>query len=223
MALLPFFDWPYNLYPRDINIKPPRETRSLTQSLTNFEQVVPVIRAPFNITLKMPTLTNPDKLLTYRVLLASFEGRANLCRIPVFDFYAAGSPAAYTTFSDGTAFSDLTRFRTSDISGITVDAGRGERDITIDFDTYGQALRAGQYFGIDNNTYLARSVSWVGNVATINTAPSMRHNYVGGVVRLRPYLIVRLMSDDTGEHDLAYGQWAAPTLDLVEAFDESLS
>lgn len=221
-----YFEWPSILVPRDINLMPPRDTQSLSTSLTNFEQIVPVIRPPWRVTLQFPTLAGEDQILAYRATLALFEGRANFTRLPLFDFYAAGANLnlnSYVPHSDDTPFSDGTLYAIEDLQGVTISVAQGARSIEIDFGNYGHCIKAGQYFGIDNNFYMARRIWWNGNVATIDTTPTMRKTYVQGRVRLKPYLICRLTDDDVGEHSLNLGQWTKPTLSLIEGFYEPLS
>lgn len=219
------FEWPTNILPRMINIKPPRDTKSASNSLTNFEQIVPVIRPPWRVELKFPTLATREKVLSYRVLLAKFEGRANTVRMPLFDFYSAGVAfgEGLVPHSDGTPFSDGSMYSTPDAVGVTVTAVQGARNIEVDFGDYGEIIEAGQYFGIDDDFYMCRGIWWDGSVATIESTPTMRKLYDGARFRTKPYLVCRLTDDDTGEHPLELGMYTDPTLSLIEAFNVPLS
>lgn len=219
-------EWPSVLQPRNINIRPPRQTKSLTKSLTNFEQVQPVIRPPWRVTLSFATLVG-DQVLAYRAFLAACEGRANLVRLPIFDLHHWATDAQLqggsVPHSDGTPFSDGALYVTEDISGVTVTGVQGEKQITADFGEYGQILKAGQYFGVADDLHIATAVFWGSNVATIRFTSSLRRDHAEAPLRLRPYLIARLAEDETGDHDLQFGRWAEPVLDFEEAFYEPLS
>lgn len=221
-----WIEWPSVLQPRNINIRPPRQTKSLTKSLTNFEQVQPVIRPPWSVRLGFGTLEG-EKVLAYRALLAACEGRSNLVRLPVFDlnFWATAAEIAAGSVGhgDGSSFSDGALYVTDDLSGVTATGAQGEKEIVVDFGSYGQLLKAGHYFGIGNDLHIATGVWWTGNVATIRFTSSLRRNHTAAQFRLRPYLIARLADDDVGEHDLEYGRWTAPVLEFQEAFYEPLS
>jgi hypothetical protein len=219
-------EWPSVLQPRNINIRPPSQTKSLTKTLTNFEQVQPVIRPPWRVSLSFATLVG-DKVLAYRALLAACEGRTNPIRLPIFDLYHWASDAQIgageVPHSDTTLFSDLTAYGVIDVSDVVVNGIQGEKQISVDFSQYGPILKAGQYFGIADDLHIATGVWWAGTVATIKFTSSLRRDHVNAPLRLRPYLIARLADDDTGEHGLAYGRWTEPVLELDEVFYEPLS
>lgn len=220
-----WIEWPAALQPRNINIRAPRQTKSLTKSLTNFEQVVPVIRPPWRVSLGFGTLVG-DQVLAYRAFLAACEGRANLVRLPLFDLHHRATDAQIgsitTPHSDGSEFSDGALYITDDLAGVLVSGLQGERQITADFGDYGRLLQAGQYFGIGNDPYIATGVWWAGSVATIKFAGSLRRDVSAAPLRLKPTMIARLAEDDTGDHDLEFGRWTAPVLDFEEAFYEPL-
>lgn len=221
-----WIEWPTVLQPRDINLTPPRETKSLTKTLTNFEQVQPVIRPPWRGQLEFATLEG-EQILAYRAFLAACEGRSNLFRLPIFDLHhwatdaqiAAGS----APHSDGSEFSDGALYLTNDLSGVTVTGIQGEKQISVDFGSYGPILKAGQYFGIGNDLHIATGVWWEDTIATIGFTSSLRRNHTAAPLRLRPFLIARLAEDKTGDHKLEYGRWSAPVLEFEEAFYEPLS
>lgn len=216
-------DWPANLKPRDISFIPPSKTRSLTTSLTDFEQVQPVIRPPWRAQLVFNNLT-PTVLLAYRALLGWFEGRTNLVRVPVFDQQNSASGEelgiGVVPHSDGAYFSDGSGYAVIDIADVFATGVQGARTLDIDFGAYGEALQAGQYFGLADDLHLATFVSWSGTVATVRFTPSLRRDFAAEPVKLRPTIIMRKADDDGGEHNLSYGRWAAPSLDLIEAFYE---
>lgn len=221
-----WIEWPTVLQPRDINITPPRDTKSMTKSLTNFEQVQPVIRPPWRGRLAFATLEG-DQVLAYRAFLAACEGRSNLFRLPIFDLHHWASEAQIAagaaTHSDGTEFSDGALYLTDDLSGVTVTGIQGEKQIDVDFGAYGPILKAGQYFGIGNDLHIATGVWWAGSTATIKFTSSLRRDHHAAPLRLRPYLIAKLAQDDSGDHELAYGRWTEPVLEFEEAFYEPLS
>jgi hypothetical protein len=218
-------EWPSALQPRNINIRPPSQTKSLTKTLTNFEQVQPVIRPPWRVSLSFATLVG-DKVLAYRALLAACEGRTNPIRLPIFDLHHWASDfqigVGGASHSDTALFSDLTAYDVTDLSGVVVNGIQGEKQISVDFGEYGAVLMAGQYFGVADDLHIATGVWWAGTVATIKFTSSLRRDHVNAPLRLRPYLIARLADDNTGEHDLAYGRWTEPALELEEVFYELL-
>lgn len=220
------FDWPRSLLPLNINIKPPSKTLGLNTSLSEFTQAVPSIRPPFGLTLEFDELFGAD-LLAYRALLGMFEGRANTVRIPLFDIWYAATNAQIgagaVTHSDGTAFSDGALYLTDDLSGVTVSAEQGQRNITADFGNYGQMLQAGLYFGLGDHPYLATGVWWEGSVARIRCTPTMRTDYTNAQLRLKPVGIFGLTDDDGGQHMMKQMRHATPTLDLLERFDGPVS
>lgn len=219
-------DFPANLCPANISVMPPRKTVGLSTSLTEFTQAVPAIRPPFGLTLEFGTLVG-DKVLAYRALLASLEGRANCVRVPLFDlWYRARDEqigAGSVPHGDGAPFSDGSEYLTDDLEGVTVTAVQGARTITADFGAYGPLLQGGLYFGLGDHPYIATRVMWEGTVATIGCTPSMRGDYVAAELRLKPVMIARQTEDDGGELMLRRGRFGGPTLMLTEAFDEPLS
>lgn len=214
-------DWPPNLVPTNIDIRPPSKTMGLTTSLSGFSQASPAIRPPFTVSLEFEDLHGTE-VLAYRAMLAALEGRANQIRIPLFDLWFAARDAQIgaggVTHSDGSSFSDGSLYTTDDISGVLVTAEQGTRYLTADFGEYGQLLQAGLYFGLGENPYMATQVSWDGSVATIRCSPTLRLDYEDEPLRLRPVMIGRLPEDDTGSHPLQRGRWTSPSITFVEDF-----
>ncbi|MBV2147881.1 hypothetical protein KRZ98_06200 [Sphingobium sp. AS12] len=213
------FNWPTSLIPQNITVRPPRKTVGLTTSLSQFTQAVPAIRPPFGLTLEFDTLVGPD-VLAWRAIVASLEGRANTVRIPLFDLWyrakqIGGDPEDY--FAEGIDYG------TGDLADVLVTGVQGQRNISVDFGTYGEAIKAGLYFGVGDHPYIATAVSWAGTVATIRCSPTLRDDYDDQPLRLKPDMICRLTSDDGGELPLTNLRYGAPVLDLEEAFDEPLS
>ena len=219
-------EWPSVLQPRNINIRPPSQTKSLTRTLTNFEQVQPVIRPPWRVSLSFATLVG-DQVLAYRALLAACEGRTNPIRLPIFDLHYWASDAqigaGQAGHSDTALFSDFSTYAVTDLSGVVVSGMQGEKQITVEFGQYGPILKAGQYFGIADDLHIATGVWWTGTIATIKFTSSLRRDHVNAPLRLHPYLIARLADDNTGEHELTYGRWTEPVLELEEVFYEPIS
>lgn len=219
-------DWPANLVPNDVLIRPPRKTAGVSRSLSEFTQAVPVIRPPFGLLLTFGQLFD-DEVLAWRAMAASLEGRANMLRVPLFDLWFRASDAqiaaGLVSHSDGTSFSDGSLYLTNDLSGVTVTGVQGQRTITVDFGDYGQLLQGGLYFGIDDHPYIAQAVFWTGNVATIRCSPTLRTDYTASPLKLKPTMIGRLTSDDGAELELIRARYGAPTIELEEAFSELLS
>lgn len=219
-------DWPATLVPKTIAIRPPRKTRGLSTSLTDFTQAVPSIRPPFTLTMEFDYLEGDD-VLAYRAMHASLEGMANLIRVPLFDLWYAATEAQImggaVPHSDGTAFSDGALYLTDDISGVLVTGVQGARTITADFGAYGQLLQAGLYFGLGDQPYIATAVWWDGTVATIRFSPSLRRDYVDQPLRLRPVMIGRLPDDDNGALTLQGIRYGTPSIEFQEAFDGPVS
>lgn len=220
------FDWPATLVPTNVEVLPPRETVGLNTSLSGFTQAVPAIRPPFGLRLEFSNLFG-DEVLAYRALLGLFEGRANTARVPLFDLWYAASDAqlhvSRTTHSDGTSFSDGTRYLVDDLSGVLVTGEQGDRTIYADFGDYGPLLQAGLYFGVGDHPYLATGVWWTGTVAKIRCTPTLRTAYSAAPLRLKPVMIAGLPTDDAGQLMLQKARYGAPALDLVERFDGPLS
>lgn len=220
------FDWPANLVPSVVTVRPPRKTMGLTTSISNFSQSVPMIRPPFGLALKFENL-HGDEVLAWRAAEGLFEGRANCVRIPLFDLWLRARDrqlgAGRVPHSDGTRFSDGARYLTDDLSGVTVTGAQGQRNITVDFGGYGQLLQAGLYFGIGEHPYLATGVWWEGSVATIRCTPTLRKAWTAEPLQLRPTMIAGLLTDDGAELELALARYGSPTLVLEERFDEPLS
>ena len=220
------FDWPATLVPRHITIRPPRKTAGLSTSLTEFSQAVPVIRPPFDLTMEFDALTGRE-ILAWRAMMALVEGRANLLRVPLYDMWFRATDAqigaGVVPHSDGSYFSDGAGYLTDDLVGVLVSGVQGQRTITADFGSYGQLLEAGLYFGLGEHPYIASGVTWTGTVATIRCSPTLRDDYDGQPLRLKPSIIARLKDDDAGNLRLQNMRHSTPTLELVEAFDEPLS
>lgn len=220
------FDWPANLVPADITIRPPRKTAGLNTSLSEFTQAVPVIRPPFGLTFKFDTIFG-EQVLAWRAAEAMFEGRANICRVPLFDLWFRATDAAIgagrVTHSDGTSFSDGALYYTAGLGGVTVTGVQGQRNITVDFGQFGQVLQAGMYFGIGEHPYIAQGVWWEGGVATIRCSPTLRTAYAAVPLTLRPTMLAGLKDDDGASLELTRARYGQPTLDLVERFDGPLS
>lgn len=224
------FDWPANLIPTDISIRPPAKTVGLTTSVNESVQAVPSIRPPFRVTLDFETLFGAE-ILAWRALTGSLEGRANRVRIPLFDMWFAVKDrrlgAGLVPHSDGAPFADGSLYATSDLEGVTVTGEQGTRHVTADFGDYAAAdrdalLQGGLYFGLHDQPYLATSVVWEESVATIRCSPTLRFNYVDQPLRLRPMMIAGLVDDEGGELTLRRGRWGGPSLELVERFDGPL-
>lgn len=222
---MPPIDWPANLCPANVLVRPPRKTQGLTTSLSQFTQRIPSIRPPFGLTIEFGALFG-DKVLAYRALLASLEGRANTVRVPLFDFWFRASDAemgaGFVPHDDGSPFSDGSLYATGDIEGVTASGVQGQRTLTVDFGAYGQLLQGGMYFGLRDHPYIAQTVAWAGAVATIHCSPSLRTAYTAEPLRTRPTMIAGLIEDDGGEHMLRRGRWTQPTLDFEERFDQPL-
>ena len=215
------FDWPGNLVPQDITIDPPSKTAGLSTSLSDFVQVVPVIRPPFMMTLDFGNLFQ-DEVIAWRAMMALFEGRANQVRVPLFDLWFRASDAQIhagsVSFSDGSSFSDGALWLTDDLSGVTVTGAQGDRIITADFGAYGQLLQGGLYFGLGEHPYIAQQVWWAGSVATISCSPTLRTAYVAEPLKLKPTMVARKAEDLGGRLKLNRGRFGGPSLDLVEQF-----
>lgn len=220
------FDWPANLVPRNIDIRPPRKTAGLTTSLSEATQVQPVIRPPFTVTMEFDEL-HGDEVLSWRAIIGLLEGRANVCRLPLFDLWYRATDAqigaGVVPHSDGSYFSDGAGYAVSDLAGVTVTGVQGQRNITADFGEYGQLLQGGLYFGLGDQPYLATGVWWEGSVATIRITPTLRQGYTDQALRLKPVMIGRLPDDDSGALMLKNLYNGAPSITFQEDFDVSLS
>lgn len=213
-------DWPATLVPLNIDVRPPRKTASMTESLDGSAQLVPEIRPPFGLTMQFDTLFGSE-ILAWRALMGLLEGRANVVRVPIYDpWFAASAAEMYAggaLHSDGTSFSDETAYLTSDIEGVLVTGVQGQRTITADFGDYGQLLDAGLYFGLGEYPYLCTGIEWAANVATIRCTPTLRIAYTAEPLKLRPSMLCRLADDDGGDLPLRSMRTATPSIEFVEA------
>jgi hypothetical protein len=211
------FNWPMNLIPRGIGLRPPHATRSATTSQTNTEQIVPVIRPPWTVEMTFPMLSRKGPNLAYRALLGRLQGRTNAVRLPLFDFYQAGVEFLGTApFSDAATFDDNALFTTNDLEGVTVTGVQGLTQLTIDFGSYGEIIQAGQIFGLADRAYIVNAIEYSGSVATVDFSPSLHKAYTNEAVKLRPNIIARLFEDEEGPVVADLGQYVQPTLRFRE-------
>tara|TARA_B100000678_G_scaffold108919_1_gene91261 strand:- start:296 stop:961 length:666 start_codon:yes stop_codon:yes gene_type:complete len=219
------FDFPANLEPTDVNIRPPRATIGSSTSLSGRMQTQVAPRPPFGLKLTFDKLFGDD-VLSWRAMEGLFEGRANTVRIPLYDVWFRANDAAIGAgvvgFSDGTFFADGTGFLTDDLSGVTVTAVQGQRTITADFGDYGQLLQAGLFIGLGEYPNLARRVWWDGSVARIECARTMMFDLVDEPLKLRPTMLASLTSDDGANLELTRARYGSPTLELLERIDGAL-
>lgn len=218
--------WPGGLSPRIINLRLINKTRSAGESLTGFEQVASSLATRWAFGLEFNNLKR-HLIPSYRAMVASLEGRTNALRVPVFDpqFWPSDAEIgiASVPHSDGTPFSDGGEYLSTDVEGITATGLQGSKVLEVDFGAYGPIFEGGLYFGVEDETYLATSVTWAGSVATIRFQPGLRQNHTDARVRLRPRLIMRLVDDQGGELALERGIIGAPALELVEVLPDELA
>lgn len=219
-------EWPTGLSPLIINLRLINKTRSAGESITGFEQVASSLATRWAFSLEFNNLKR-HLIPSYRAMVASLEGRANVLRVPVFDpqFWPSDAEIgiASVPHSDGTPLSDGAEYLTNDVEGITATGLQGSKVLEVDFGEYGPIFSGGLYFGVEDETYLATSVLWVGSVATIRFQPGLRKDHTDGRFRLRPRLTMRLMDDEGGELALERGIKGAPSLELVEIVPDELS
>jgi len=219
-------EWPNGLSPRLINLRLINRTRSSGESLTGFEQVAGSLSTRWAFSLEFNNLKR-HLIPSFRAMVAALEGRANALRVPVFDPQFWPSDALIglgsVPHSDGTPFSDGSEYLTTDLEGVTASGLKGQKLISVDFGSYGQIFDGGLYFGIGDETYLATSVTWAANVASIKFQPALRQDHESGVFRLRPRLLMRLALDEGGELALERGIIGAPSLELVEILPDELA
>lgn len=219
-------EWPKGLSPRIINLRLINKTRSAGESLTGFEQVGTSLSTRWAFSLEFNNLKR-HLIPSYRAMIASLEGRANALRVPVFDpqFWPSDAEIgiASVPHSDGTPFSDAAEYLTTDVSGITATGLKGVKEISVDFGIYGPIFDGGLYFGLEDETYLATSVVWAGNVATIKFQPGLRQDHTAATFRLRPRLLMRLADDQGGELPLERGIIGSPSLEMQEILPDELA
>lgn len=219
-------EWPGGLSPRIINLRLINKTRSAGESLTGFEQVASSLATRWAFSLEFNNLKR-HLIPAYRAMVAELEGRTNALRVPVFDpqFWPSDAEIgiASVPHSDGTPLSDGAEYLTTDVDGITATGLKGSKVLVVDFGAYGPIFSGGLYFGVEDETYLATSVLWVGSVATIRFQPGLRQDHTDARVRLRPRLIMRLVDDQGGELPLERGIIGAPSLEMVEVLPDELS
>lgn len=219
-------EWPTGLSPRIINLRLINKTRSAGESITGFEQVAGSLATRWAFSLEFNNLKR-HLIPAYRAMVAGLEGRANALRVPVFDPQFWPSDAVIgigsVPHSDGTPFSDDAEYLTSDVAGITATGLKGVKELTVDFGSYGPIFDGGLYFGVEEETYLATSVAWAGNVATIKFQPALRQDHTAAQFRLRPRLLMRLADDEQGSLSLERGIIGAPSLELIEILPDELA
>lgn len=220
--------WPRNLVARATNLRVRPMTRSAGEAINGFEQVGSALSAKWQLQLTFNNLKF-DRILAYRAILAAMNGRENWLRFPINDRTLWPTDAALglargIPHSDGALFSDGTGYATNDIGGVVVSGELGDKAVTIGLAGRATGFQAGQYFGAGEDLYISKSVIYdsSGNAA-VKFEPSFRRDYDGATFRLRPYLICRATTDDTGDHNIEYGRQTAPALDLMEVPHELVS
>lgn len=217
--------WPNGLTPSTIVPQLVGQSRSMQKSLSGFTQVSAAVDTRWMLTLEFNTLKR-EHIRWFRGWVASMEGMLNTCRVPIWDkrlepsFLSgslSGTYSAGTTHSDGTSFSDGSLYVIDGTLSDAVNASIGTKSFTVDLSTWNEEFTVGHYFGIDNDVYICKSISYDGaGVATIGHEPALRRTYVNGDFKLRPYLHCRFTSDTIGRLPLYLGLRGAPVLDFEE-------
>lgn len=169
-----------------------------------------------------------DAVLALRTLIAEMEGRVGEVLLPSFDAYVPRdslgrkfSACAVAPLGGGIYFFEHWGFEQTEIIHATLEGAAALRATTIVADILeGQGLRPGQYFGIGERLYRAKSVTpTTGSLVSIRFGPPLREAVADGerVILDRPVCRTRFASDDTGELEIQMGRYGTCTLDFVEA------
>ncbi|MGD9545045.1 MAG: hypothetical protein AB7F41_14595 [Methylocystis sp.] len=157
-----------------------------------------------------------------RALLAKIEGRAQPIYVGPYDYAygpvkrAGATNPITSTFSDGTIFSDGTRWETSIYDcTLAADAAQGATQISVT-NSVTAPLKGGDYFELDGRLHVIEEI--VGGMWTI--WPDLRADHASGTVleiadpRMKAYLETK---DAAAAAQMQYGRWGEITLDFVEA------
>lgn len=224
--------WPKcMLVPQSIGFNLRRRTQGGGPSVLGVEQVVSSasMRWEAQMTLR---LTSPPKVLAYRGLVNSLDGRLGKVLIPTYSgFFAVavhgGSPLTDYTyvgaqlgpFSDRSTFSDSSVFETDPVHAVTAaSAAKGATSFDVTMNISLPPLE-GHYLSIGEFLYVVTQFSQVaGNRYTVNVRPPLRVAHPSGaLVELsNPVCRMRLATDDSGSLQLDMLRFGDVSLAFVE-------
>lgn len=196
------------------------------------QQVVGTDAGFWKATLSDFIVRKPEQILEWRGMVAELEGGLNDLIVGPFDCRQAPvipgvPPIVLTTHSDGTPFSDGTRYSQSSIV-VVADQSLSLRQTTMRVGiTAAGDLRKGMYFSVLDERYLPRlhiitSVPEIsGAKASFSFRPPLRAAVSAGA-RIEfsdPKATMTLANDDAGGLDINLRRFASPSLELVESWN----
>lgn len=226
--------WPVAMLPRQVHFTPAIQSKSGGVSMSGSEQIIVSDAGRWSAKVVV-SLRGEASNLALRAFLAQMSGRAGTVLVPKWDMfrpvdvngrklsqvhgvgYADGSP------HNGNGFNfDLSGFGQTEtiVARLAAPAVSGTTHITVNLDDV-EGPRPGDYFGIDQNLYLASHV-WretEHSPTNIYFWPRLRAAAAVDtpVILDRPVCKMRFASDDVGSDMMGKRGSGMLTLDFVEA------
>lgn len=178
-----------------VNMTP--KTTEGAPTLSGTTQVVASPAGVWRITFEGVPLNTPERIKAWRAIEAQAEGRANPLIVPTYDRPALTPDAIenwLTTHSDGTPFSDGSRYYSSGQEiRVGANAVVGAVQLTVN-KVQGGLIDAGQHFSIKGRLY---RVKYLISQATVRIWPPLREAIAEGDLMEfdRPSCKVKLASD----------------------------
>lgn len=227
--------WPATVPPKDIMFHPALASRSGGRSIVGTEQVVQsgagYWTAKFTVDVFRSSAAasvrrGADKEIAFRAMLAYCEGRANPFLIGPSTLRTSPALVAHdpgpivVPHSDGTTFSDGSKYRTQLTSAKVVsNVASGLNVIAVNM-LGGHSPEPGQYFSVIDRLYLIKVASPQGsNIWNLTVWPTVREPLVANTPAEfdDPVCRVRFASDDTAQLMMSSLKYGSATADLVEA------
>jgi hypothetical protein len=207
--------WPFYVYSGEVGLTLVEQSRSVSQTLGGFAQVVGSGAQRWQFTMDANTL-KPEWIPGYRAAIAKVRGRLGLFRIPIRDRFqpkpdANGLPGrTRLTHSSGVTFSSGAGYRRQGVP-IMASCEVGATAFTADATTRA-FLYPGMYFGLGEDLHIVKQVE----DDQILFEPAARRKHSQRLISLRPTLIARMADDASGRIGLELGRWGRPSITLVE-------
>ena len=208
-------NWPYPIYSGEVGLNLSTLTRSSSNSLSGFSQVIGTGVSRWNFTMDFNTI-HTQLIPMYRATLAKADGRIGIFRIPVRDRFqpkpdADGLPGRTRLFhSNGVPFSSGAGYQRMGVPiRASVEAGKNRFAAS---DTVLSFLYPGMFFGLGDDLH----VCVAREAGEIVFKPSARRVHINRQISLRPVLIARLIDDGSGALALEMGRWGRPSIQFIE-------
>lgn len=233
--------WPSGLDYKLIDLAIDWRSQSPGKSTTGSEQVTLSQADVWNCRVVFTTLhfnrnEGTVQVPIYRAFIAAVKGRYGVFALPIFDAwygygdaFGVGESDAWggEPFNDDTYWSDGTGFDHSitipDVA--VVDAIAGVSEIVLNFGDYGRILHMGQYFTLNSYLYIVKDIIYddANGNAYISIEPPLRVGMTSSAIddvpalfEWPPYLVCRFTEDLTGRHELDFGIFTTPTVEVEE-------